>query len=297
MARAGGPGDRCGSLSTLRRKALLTVLAISGVLSVLTGCQSTLDHIKANYAVKQGNDLYKAEGYLKAIDWYRYATYLNPDLDIAYKNTAFAYMGEYKPGSKHPKDIRYSQGAIDNLKQYLKHYGDDQDAENYLLTVYLESERFDEAAAYFEDRLRQKGSDTDAASSLMQRIGMIYAKKGDFEQSLEWYKKRAEIRKDDPEALYTIGVLCWDKVYHAPLTIDLDRRKELIELGLQYLKRAMDLRDPYSAAALYVNLLYREKAKVGQQTGNMDEYAHWMQEADKMQKVGIEMRKAEMAQK
>ena len=35
------------------------------------------------------------------------------------------------------------------------------------------------------------------------------------------YKKRAEIEKDDPEALYTIGVLCWDKVYHGGLTLDL----------------------------------------------------------------------------
>ncbi len=281
----------------MRRRDRAAFLALAGLLLSGNGCQSTVRFLKANYAVKQGNDLYKAQDYPRAIEWYRYASYLNPDLDLAYYHAAFAYMGEYKPGSKHPKDIRYSEGAINNLKRYLTYHPDSQDASNYLLTVYLEAEKFDEAAAYFQEQLKRRSSDPAAAAQLMQVIGMIYAKKGDFEQSLEWYKKRAEIRKDDPEALYTIGVLCWDKVYHAPLTIDLSRRQELIEMGLDYLKRAMDLRENYSAAAFYVNLLYREKAKVAQQTGNTDEYGKWMQEADKMQRVGLDMRKKEMAAK
>ena len=275
----------------------LALLALLGVLASVTGCQGTADWLKANYAVKQGNVFYKAGNYLKAIEWYRYATYLNPDLTVAYQNTAFAFMGEYKPGSKHPKDLRYSQGAIDNLKRYLTYYPDDRDAENYLLTIYLQAERYDEAAAYFEEQLKKRGNDPAAASELMLRIGMIYAKKGDFDSSLEWYKRRAEIEKDNPEALYTIGVLCWDKVYHAPLTIDLNRRTELIEMGLDYLKRAADQRENYFEAVLYINLLYREKAKLAQQTGNLDEATKWIQEADKQQKLALEMRKKVMAKK
>ncbi len=279
----------------MRRK--LALLTLVGVLASVTGCQGTADWLKANYAVKQGNVFYKAGNYLKAIEWYRYATYLNPDLTVAYQNTAFAFMGEYKPGSKHPKDLRYSQGAIDNLKRYLTYYPSDRDAENYLLTIYLQAERYDEAAAYFEEQLKTRGNDPAAASELMLRIGMIYAKKGDFDSSLEWYKRRAEIEKDNPEALYTIGVLCWDKVYHAPLTIDLNRRTELIEMGLDYLKRAADQRENYFEAVLYINLLYREKAKLAQQTGNLDEATKWIQEADKQQKLALEMRKKVMAKK
>ncbi len=275
----------------------IALVALASLLLAATGCRGTVDWFKANYAVKQGNDLYKAGDYLKAIEWYRYATYLNPDLDVAYQNTAFAYMGEYKPGSKHPKDLRYSQGAIDNLLRYLRTHPDSRDAENYLLTVYLQAERYDEAAAYFEEQLKKRADNKADASDLMQRIGMIYAKKGDFERSLEWHKRRAELEKDNPEALYTIGVLCWDKVYHAPLTIDLDRRKELIEMGLEYLKRAADLKEDYFEAVLYINLLYREKAKLAQQMGNLDEVTKWIQEADKEQKVALDMRKRVMAKK
>jgi tetratricopeptide (TPR) repeat protein len=124
---------------------------------------------------------------------------------------------------------------------------------------------------------------------------MIYAKKGDFEQSLEWYKKRAEIEKDDPEALYTIGVLCWDKVYNGGLTLELDRRRELIDMGLDYLGRANELREDYFEATSYVNLLYREKAKLAQILGNNDEFVKFTQEADNNMKLALEMRKRAMA--
>jgi len=288
-----GPGRQVDEV--MMRRQRIGVAALGGLLVFLTGCEAVVNGLKANYAVKQGNDLYKAQGYLKSVEWYRYATYLRPELAIAYKNAAFAYMGEYKPGSKHPKDLRYAQGAIDNLKRYLDRVPGERDSENYLLTMYLQTERYDEAAAYFQEALKNGNRDPAETSEMMLRIGMIYAKKGDFESSLEWYKKRAEIEKDNPEALYTIGVLCWDKVFHAPLTIDLDRRKQLIDMGLDYLTRAMTLRDNYFEAVAYVNLLNREKAKVAQQIGNMDDYAKYMQEADKYQKMAMEMRKKQMA--
>ena len=45
----------------------------------------------------------------------------------------------------------------------------------------------------------------------------------------------------------------------------------------------------------YVNLLYREKAKLAQILGNNDEYVKFTQEADKNMKLALEMRKRVMA--
>jgi len=281
----------------MKRRQWVAATAVAGLLLAGTGCSGLIDEMKANYAVKQGNDLYKAQDYLKAIQWYRYAQYLNPELPLAYYHAGLAYLGEYKPGSKHPKDQRLAQGAIDNLKQYLRTNPGNEDARNYLLTVYIYTEQFPEAAQYFEQLLKQFSNDQEMTSKLIQTIGMIYAKAGDFESSLEWYKKRADIEKDDPEALYTIGVLCWDKVYKSPLTLALDRRIELIEMGMDYLQRAMEIRPNYFAAAAYINLLNREKAKVAAQTGNMEDYAKYTQEAERWVKVALEMRKAEQGGK
>ncbi|HEU4402588.1 MAG TPA: tetratricopeptide repeat protein [Candidatus Polarisedimenticolia bacterium] len=273
------------------------VVALVGCLVAFTACGGTVDHLKANYATRTGNDFYKAQNYDKAIEWYRYGTYLNPDLAIAYYHTALSYMALYKPGSHHPKDIRYGQEAVDNLETYLRYYPDHDEAKGYLLNILLQAERYDDAGKFFEQELKRKETDPRAASQLMLTLGVIYAKKGDFDTSLEWYKKRAELEKDSPEALYTIGQLCWEKVYKAGQTLDMERRKQLIEMGLEYLKRASDLKENYFEAVLYINLLYREKAKVAQLTGNMEEVQKWMQEAETNQKVALEMRKKAMDKK
>jgi len=272
---------------------LLLVTAIAGG----TGCSGEISRLKANYATKQGNQFYKAQDFLKAVEWYRYATYLNPDLDLAYYHSALAYMALYRPGSKHPKDLRFSQAAITNLKRYLSIHPDNDDAKNYLLTVYLGAERYDEAAGFFEDELKARGGDPAEASKLMQVIGMIYAKKGDFDTSLEWYKKRADLEKDNAEVLYTIGVLCWDKVYKGGLQLDLDRRTQLTDMGLDYLNRAAALKENYFEAVSYINLMYREKAKLAQLVGNNDDFVKYNQEADKYMHQALEMRKKVMAQK
>ena len=281
----------------MTRRFAATTLALSLIVVGTTGCQGLINRLKANYATKQGNQFYKAGDFLKAVEWYRYATYLSPDIELAYYHTALAYMALYRPGSKHPKDVRYSQEATKNLKRYISLHPDNEDAKNYLLTVYLGSESYDEAATFFEGELKARGSDPAVASKLMQVIGMIYAKKGDFDTSLEWYKKRADIEKENPEVLYTIGVLCWDKVYHGGLTLDLDRRQQLIDMGLDYLNRAMALRENYFEAVSYVNLMYREKAKVAQLVGNNDDFVKFNEEANKYMKTALEMRKKVMAAK
>jgi tetratricopeptide (TPR) repeat protein len=271
--------------------------ALLAVLLTVPGCESTVDHLKANFAAKQGNDLYKAQDFQKAVEWYRYSLYLNPELPIAYHNAGLAYMALYKPGSRHPKDLYYSQQAIDHLTRFLAFEPDNEDAKNQLLTVYLQAERYDDAAKFFEAEVKERGSDPAVASRLAQTLGMIYAKKGDFESSLEWYKKRAEIEKDNPEALYTIGVLCWDKVYHAGVTMELDKRKEMVDMGMDYLTRATETRADYFEATAYINLLYREKAKLAQLAGNMEDFQKYNQEADKFVRLSLEQRKRSMAKK
>jgi len=272
-------------------------LALAALVLGGTGCQGTVDHLKANFAAKQGNDFYKAQDFQKAVEWYRYSLYLNPELPIAYHNAGLAYMGLYKPGSKHPKDLYFSQQAIDNLVRFLSYQPDDDEAKNQLLTVFLQGERYDDAAKFFEGEMKQRAGDPEVSARYAQTLGMIYAKKGDFESSLEWYKKRAEIEKDNPEALYTIGVLCWDKVYHAGITMELDARKQMVEMGLDYLQRAADLRENYFEATSYINLMYREKAKVAQLGGNMEDFQKFNQEADKFMRLSLEQRKKAMAKK
>jgi tetratricopeptide (TPR) repeat protein len=279
----------------LKHRALALTLAVA--LVAATGCKQTIKNLKANYNVKQGNQLYRAGDHLKAIDFYKKAIRLNPDFPLPYYDTALCYMALYKPGSKHPKDQEYLQGAIDYFKKFLRLEPRNEEAKSFLLTVYLQGERYDDAAVGFEKELKAKQGDPQAASQIMQRLGMIYAKKGEFETSLEWYRKRADLDKNSPEALYTIGVLCWNKVYHQGADLDNDQKSHLIDMGMDYLKRAVSMRQDYFEAVTYINLLYREKAKVAQLMGNPEDVTKYNEEADQNLKLALEMRKRVMAKK
>ena len=281
----------------MRLKHRALALALAASLVATTGCKQTINHLKANYYIKQGNQLYKAGDHLKAIDWYKRAIRYNPDFPLPYYDTALCYMALYKPGSKHPKDQEYLQGAIDYFTRFLRYEPMNDDAKGFLLNVYMQGERYDDAAAFFEKELKAKQGDPQAASQLMQRLGMIYAKKGEFETSLDWYKKRAELDKNSPEALYTIGVLCWDKVYHQGASLDNEKRSQLIDMGLDYLNRSAAMKTDYFEAVLYVNLLYREKAKLAHEMGNDDDMNKYVEEANKNQKLALEMRQRVMAKK
>ena len=79
--------------------------------------------------------------------------------------------------------------------------------------------------------------------------------------------------------------------------MELEKRKEMVEMGMDYLRRASELRPDYFEATSYINLLYREKAKLAQLAGNMEDVMKYTQEADKFMRLSLEQRKKVMAKK
>src|SRR2546425_1600855 len=148
----------------MRRQRLVPGLAVLVLSLAGTGCEGTLDHLKANFAAKQGNDFYKGQDFQKATEWYRYSLYLNPELPIAYHNAGLAFMALYKPGSHHPKDLYYSQQAIDHLVRFLNYEPDNEEAKNQMLTVFLLAELYDDADKLLEGEMKVHGSDTEETS-------------------------------------------------------------------------------------------------------------------------------------
>src|SRR5450432_1661930 len=167
-----------------QRAAAAACLLIAA--SLLTGC----DKIKSKQEIKKGNEFLKAAQYQTALAAYEEALRLDPGEVKLHKHIGIAYMGMYTPGSKHPKDIEFSQKAIDNLKQYAQAYPDDTKSLEYLVSMYLNTERFDEAIAFYQNEfLKRNPKDSKAMNSL----AMLYFKKGDFDNGVLWLKKRLEI--------------------------------------------------------------------------------------------------------
>ncbi len=247
---------------TSLRSRLRRVMAVGGLVllgTTVAGCQKTVDQFKAKQIIRKGNAYFKEQLYEDALKQYEAAMKLDPSEIRIKKFVAMANMAVYNPGSQHPKDLKALETSIKFFKEYLAVKPEDQGAAKFLVTTYMNSRRYDDAIDYFKGWLKTHGDDKQA----VQTIAMLYARKGDFEQSMDWQHNLAKLDPTNAEVFYTIGVTCWDKSYNTPMDqMDGEARKALIDKGMAALEKANSLRADYFESMLYVNLLYREYAKL-----------------------------------
>ena len=275
---------------TRQRAATMAVI----LLAVLTlpGCNK----LKSKQEIKRGNEFLKAAQYQAALSAYQEALRLDPGETKLHKHIGIAYMGMYQPGSKHPKDLEYAQKAIENLKEYVAAYPDDGKALEYLVSMYLNTERFDDAIAFYQNEMLKRDPKDSKA---MQSLAMLYFKKGDFDNGVKWLKERLNVEGNNPEVYYLIGVQAWDRSYNFP-DIDPELRAKIVEDGLAALNKAVEMKPDYFEAISYINLLYREKAKMETDPAKKQEYTDiankYLQQALALRKEAQEKAKAEAAQ-
>ena len=252
-----GRDARAGIRSRLRRVVAVGGLVLLGTTTM--GCQKVVDQFKAKQLIRKGNQYFKEQLYEDALKQYEEAMKLDPAEIRIKKFVAMANMAIYNPGSQHEKDLKALETAIKYFKEYLAEKPEDEGAAKFLVTTYMNSRRYDDAIQYFKDLLKTHADDKQA----VQTIAMLYAKKGDFDQSMVWQENLAKLDPTNAEVFYTIGVTCWDKSYNTPLTdMDGEARKAMIDKGMAALEKANTLRPDYFEAMLYVNLLFREYAKL-----------------------------------
>lgn len=271
-------------MSMRRQRAVAAVLLLAA-----TVFSAACNKLKSKQEIKKGHEFAKAQQYQTALASYQEALRLDPNEKKLHKAIGYAYMGMYQPGSKHPKDVEMAVKAIENMKIYVDAYPQDRKAREVLLSLYLSTERFDEAVSFYQQMLQENPKDAKAMASLAS----IYFKKGDFDRGVAWLEKRitAEPPEVRPEIYHLIGAQAWDRSYNYP-DIDPVQRAQIVERGLQALNKALELRPDYFEAISYINLLYREKAKMETDPVKQQEY---MATADQYRNQAMELRRKSMA--
>jgi tetratricopeptide (TPR) repeat protein len=208
-----------------------------------------------------------------AIEDFKRAKEADPSLMNARVYLATAYASLYIPGAPSPENKARGEQAIKEFKEIL-----DIDQNNL--------------------------SAIDGIGSLLfQMAGTPPVDTKGFEESKTYHQRHIQIKPDDPEPYYWIGVIDWTLAFRGNGEMRLDYNKnnikkqvkeadplpaalrteyaskygQLVEEGIGDLQKAISLRPDYDDAMAYLGLLYRRKADMVE---SADERASLQKQAD-----------------
>ncbi len=286
MTHASVSRETAARFSGIASKAI-SLAAILILLFGVTGCSK----LRARDLLNKGVAAFKNAQFDAAVEDFKQAKELDPDLINARLYLATAYASQYIPGAPSDENLNHGKEAVAEYKEVL-----DKDANNL--------------------------SAIDGLASIMyQMAGQPFdAKK--FEESKMYHQKHIALKPDDPQPYYSIGVIDWAIAYRGntelrgeynranvkkqvkdmdPLPPDVrknyvEKYGGLVDDGITNLKKAVELKPDYEDAMTYLNLLYRRKADMVDSTAERDSYTK--QADDLLDKVKeIKQRKAEEAEK
>src|SRR5258706_5248341 len=195
--------------------------------------------IEARMAIRDANAAYEKEDYKTALSGYEKARTIDSSFADLDRMVGYSEIGLYIPEDKSPANEAHADAAIVELNKYLKKRPDDRVARDALINMYLNANRTDEAIAYFRNYLAEPDHRNDLEA--VKSIATLYAKKGDFNESLNWYEKITLIDSKNPEAFYIFGVVCYEKVAKNP-PADPAQKLAIAKRAKQPLQHAIDMK-------------------------------------------------------
>jgi tetratricopeptide (TPR) repeat protein len=240
-------------------------LFLLAVLLTFTGGLSGCAKLQARDDLNKGVAAFKNGQYDQAVEFFKQAKELDPNLLNARLYLATAYASQYIPGAPSDENVRHGNEAVQEYKSALE-----KDANNMSAIDGL-------------------------ASILYQMAGQPFDPKK-FDESKTYHLKHIELKPNDPQPYYSIGVIDWALAYRGntelraeynkahinkqvrdtdPLPADVrtdyvTKFGALVDDGVEKLKKAIELKPDYDDAMTYLNLLYRRKADMVEAASERD---------------------------
>ena len=254
------------SAGMVRRGAAVVALVVLAFAA--SGCSK----LKARDLLNKGVAAFKNGQSDAAIEDFKAAKEADPELLNARLYLATAYASLYIPGAPSAENLARGQQAVTEFKEVL-----DKDTNNL--------------------------SAIDGIGSILfQMAGQPFDEKK-FDESKSYHQRHIQLKPEDPEPYYWIGVIDWTLAFRANGEMRLDYNKNnvkkqvkdtdplppavrtdyaskygpVIDEGIKDLQKAISLRPDYDDAMAYLNLLYRRKADMVE---SPDERASLLKQAD-----------------
>ena len=270
------------------------VLLVSAPL--LAGC----NQVRGRRLIQKGNQLFHEGQYAEAITTFRQAEQYLPDAWQLWLNEGTACRQMMVPGAKTPENEAAVKCALDAFTRMRALRPQDLRGPALYVQTLFDAERYDVLAGMYQERAQRDPGDEEAVNGLIQ----VYARwGGHLDDALTWYQKKADLKTQDPEAQYAVGVYVWQQLFarggggdkagydprpqpgqkkaappppFAGSDLVAQQRVDLADLGIKYLERAVQLRPAYGEAMAYLNLLFRQRSYAF-----FDQPAEWQKSVDK----------------
>jgi len=265
-------------------QASLALLAFAA-LAISFGA-SGCDKLKARDNLNKGVEAYRDGKFDQAIEDFKQAKDLDPTLINARLYLATAYATQYIPGAPSDENVRMGQEAVKEFQDVLSN--DDKNI-----------------------------SAIDGIGSILYNMAGTPYNRDRFEESKKYHMKHISLKPEDPEPYYWIGVIDWTVTYRAnlemrgqwriknqgkalkdedPMPADVrdaytKEDGQLIDEGIDNLRKAINLRPDYDDAMAYLNLLLRRKAD---EAASGDERASLLKQADELIDKAKEIKQKKM---
>ncbi|GGH03074.1 tetratricopeptide repeat protein [Silvibacterium dinghuense] len=257
-------------MNRIARFPVMTAATLS-LLVLMTGCQ----RLKARDQLNKGVQAYKSAKYEEAINHFQEAVNYDPTLPMARAYLATAYAQQVVPDLTSADNLKNANLAIQN----------------------------------YQAVLAQDPKDVNS----LKGIASIYYNIDKYQEAKDWQKKVLEVDPQDAEAAYTIGSIDWRLSYRNAVQAlknvgmqddgqgnvkfpkkacqDLvTQNGPLVDEGLEYLHKAVEIRPSYDDAMAYMQLTYRRKADL--ECGNASAVKDDMVQVDQWREKAMATRKA-----
>jgi tetratricopeptide (TPR) repeat protein len=258
--------DAIVSRETRSRISLTASQAFAvAALLILAAGVSGCNKLRARDLLNKGVAAFKEAQFDRAVENFKEAKSLDPDLMNARLYLATAYASQYIPGAPSEENKRHGDEAIAEYKSVLEKAPDNLSAIDGL------------------------------ASILYQMAGQPFDEKK-FEESKSYHQRHISLKPQDPQPYYSIGVIDWAIAYRGntemrqdynkahinkqvkdtePLPADVrtaytQKYGALVDDGIASLKKAIEINPEYDDAMTYLNLLYRRKADMVESSAERD---------------------------
>jgi tetratricopeptide (TPR) repeat protein len=230
------------------------VFGLVAVLATMLGAAGC-NKLKARDLLNKGVASFKNGQYDSSIEDFKQAKDLDPTLLNARLYLATAYATEYIPGAPSDDNVRVGQQAVSEFQDVLT-----VDPGNL--------------------------SALDGIGSMLYNMAGTPFDPDKYSQSKQYHQKHIQLKPDDPEPYYWVGVIDWTLAYRgnaeARQAYNIQNQKKqlkeseplpdkvrdqftqqygsLVDEGMNMLQKATELRPDYADAMAYQSLLLRQKA-------------------------------------